>query len=73
VAQPSGFFLGQHDHLDGLLGKPLEHGREPGHVIPTYQDLRGDWGSPAQYGKFLGGAEDLGNYAINGNADFTPL
>jgi hypothetical protein len=26
VTQPSGLLLGQHDHLDGLLGKPLEHG-----------------------------------------------
>jgi hypothetical protein len=41
-------------------------------VNPTYQDLRGEWGSSAQYGKFLGGAVDVGNYAINGDADFTP-
>jgi hypothetical protein len=28
VTQAAGLFLGQHDHLDGLLGEPLEH--EPG-------------------------------------------
>ena len=38
MTQPSGLLLGQHDHLDGLLGKPLEHGPGPGAVIPTYQD-----------------------------------
>jgi hypothetical protein len=42
-------------------------------VNPTYQDLRGDWGSTAHYGKFLGAAKDLDNYAINGDADFTTL
>ena len=25
VAEATSLFLGQHDHLDGLLGKPLEH------------------------------------------------
>ena len=38
MTQPSGLLLGQHDHLDGLLGKPLEHGPGPVAVIPTYQD-----------------------------------
>jgi len=41
-------------------------------VIPTYQDLRGEWGSSAQYGKILDAAKDIKNYAINGDADFTP-
>ena len=38
VTQPSGLFLGEHDHLDGLLGKPLEHGSGLMHVMPSYQD-----------------------------------
>jgi hypothetical protein len=42
-------------------------------VTPTYQDLRGEWGLTAQYGNFLGGAMHIDNYAINGDADFTPF
>jgi len=30
VTEAAGLFLGQHDHLDGLLGKPLKHGPGPG-------------------------------------------
>ena len=30
VTKAAGLLLGQHDHLDGLLGKPLEHGPGPG-------------------------------------------
>ena len=37
VSQAAGLFLGQHDHLDGLLGKPLEHGQSLVQVHPTYQ------------------------------------
>ena len=30
VTKAAGLLLGQHDHLDGFLGKPLEHGPGPG-------------------------------------------
>jgi len=44
VAEAAGLFLGQHDHLDGLLGKPLEHGRGLLRVHPTYQGWPGECG-----------------------------
>ena len=42
VTQAAGLFLGQHDHLDGLLGKPLEHGAGPGCMYPQF--IRVAWG-----------------------------
>ena len=44
VPQAAGLLLGQHDHLDGLLCKPLEHGRGLLRVLPTYQGWPGECG-----------------------------
>ncbi|NDC13985.1 MAG: hypothetical protein EBZ76_01930 [Synechococcaceae bacterium WB9_2_170] len=41
MAQAAGLFLGQHDHLDGLLGKPLEHGPGPGASLSKLSGLEG--------------------------------
>ena len=44
VAKAAGLLLGQHDHLDGFLGKPLEHGAVPVAGVPKLSGLAGDWG-----------------------------
>jgi hypothetical protein len=41
VAEAAGLFLGQHDHLDGLLGKPLEHGAGPDASATNLSGLKG--------------------------------
>ena len=41
VTQASSLFLGQHDHLDGLLSKALEHGPWPGTSVPNLSGLKG--------------------------------
>ena len=49
VAKAAGLLLGQHDHLDGFLGKPLEHGPRPGASASKLPGLTGEvWFTPHQ-------------------------
>jgi hypothetical protein len=42
VSKASGFLLGQHDHLDGLFSKPLEHGAAPSTSLSNLSGLAGE-------------------------------
>jgi hypothetical protein len=54
VAKAAGLLLGQHDHLDGFLGKPLEHDAVPVAGVPKLSGLAGEWGWRSARGISLG-------------------
>ena len=56
VTKPSGLLLGQHDHFDGLLGKPLEHGPWPVARAPNLSGFGGVCAGERRMARSLGAA-----------------